>query len=89
MIYFYNFRLLPALYMSTPALGVLCSRCFVGATSYLANINSFAGLRLLLNQNDKALSFLTLGIMNESDIPSSSIFTANVNERNRYAEACG
>ena len=52
MIYFYNFWLLPAFYMSTPALGVLSFRCFIGATSYLANINSFAGPRLLLNQND-------------------------------------
>ena len=32
---------------------------------------------------------LTLGLENESDIPSSSIFAAYVNERNRYAEACG
>ena len=67
--------------MSTPALGVLYSRCFVGATSYLANINSFAGLRLLLSQNDKALLLLTLGLENERDIPSSSIFATNVNER--------
>jgi|GEM_PF-1739559 len=67
--------------MSTPALGVLCSRCFIGATSYLANINSFARLRLLLNQNDKALLLLTLGLENERDIPSSSIFAANLNER--------
>jgi len=51
MIYFYNLWLLPAFYMSTPALGMLSFRFFIGALSYLANINSFAGLRLLLNQN--------------------------------------
>jgi len=55
MIYFYNLWLLPAFYMSTPALGMLSSRRFIGALSYLANINSFAGLRLLLNQNDDYL----------------------------------
>ena len=38
--------------MPTPALGVLSFRFFIGATSYLTNINSFAGLRLLPNQND-------------------------------------
>ncbi len=52
MIYFYNFWLLPAFYVSTLALGVLSFRFFIGAPSYLANINSFAVLRLLLNQND-------------------------------------
>ena len=51
MIYFYNLCLLPAFYMSTPAHGMLSFRRFIGALSYLANINSFAGLRLLLNQN--------------------------------------
>ena len=52
MIYFYNLWLLPAFYKSTQALGMLSFRFFIGAPSYLANINSFAGLRLLLNQND-------------------------------------
>jgi hypothetical protein len=36
-----------------------------------------------------ALSLLTLGLKNESEIPSSATFAANVNDRNRYAEACG
>jgi len=51
MINFYNLWVLPTFYMSTLALGVLSSRSFIGALSYLANINSFAELRLLLNQN--------------------------------------
>jgi len=32
---------------------------------------------------------LTLGLENESDIPNSAIFAANVSDRYRYAEACG
>ena len=52
MIYFYNLWLLPAFYMSNPALGLLSFRCFIGAKTYLANINSLDGLHLLLNQND-------------------------------------
>jgi len=55
MIYFYNFWLLPAFYMSTPALGVPSFRFFIGVMSYLANINRFAGLRVQLNQS--AFSF--------------------------------
>jgi len=55
LIYFYNLWLLPAFYMSTPALGMLSLRFFIGALSYLANFNSFAGLRLLLNQYDVEL----------------------------------
>jgi len=62
MIYFYNFWLLPAFYMSTPALGALCSRCLAGAPSYLANINSFAELRLLLNQIEVDLMLRTLSL---------------------------
>ena len=56
MIYFYNLWLLPVFHISTPALGVPSFRFFIGVMSYLANINRFAGLRVLLNQS--AFSFL-------------------------------
>ena len=59
MIYFYNFWLLPAFCRSTPALGVLCSRCFIGATSYLANIYSFAGA--VTASKDEAFLFKSPG----------------------------
>ena len=55
MIYFYNLWLLPVFHISTPALGVPSFRFFIGVMSYLANINRFAGLRVLLNQS--AFSF--------------------------------
>ncbi len=49
---FYNFWMLPAFYIFTPTLGMHSFRFFIGASSYLANINNLAGLRLLPNQND-------------------------------------